>query len=107
MNDARARRAHAAWVAGWPARAVLLTLIRGYRLTLGKVVGGGCRFHPSCSAYAEAAVANVGAARGSVLAVWRVLRCSPITAGGVDHPPAPRAAASRMTASHGLPRSAA
>jgi len=107
VSDARTRWAHTVWLAGWPARTALLTLIRAYRLTLGKVVGGGCRFHPSCSAYAEAAVANVGATRGSVLAAWRVLRCSPLTAGGVDHPPAHRRVSIRMTASHGLPRSAA
>ena len=37
--------------------------------------------------YAERAVLSVGAVRGSVLAVWRILRCSPLSAGGVDLPP--------------------
>jgi putative membrane protein insertion efficiency factor len=78
-----------AWMAGWPARQALLLLVRGYRLTLGKAIGGGCRFHPSCSAYAEQAIAELGALRGSTLAIWRVVRCSPLTAGGVDHPPRP------------------
>lgn len=78
----------ALWVAGWPARSVLLVLIRGYRLTLGQVVGGNCRFYPSCSAYAEEAVRRCGAVRGVALSLWRVLRCSPLTRGGVDHPPA-------------------
>jgi putative membrane protein insertion efficiency factor len=82
---ATARRA--AWVLGWPARAALLVLIGSYRLTLGRVIGGACRFYPSCSAYAEAAIRQVGAVRGTALAVWRVLRCSPLSAGGVDHPP--------------------
>lgn len=75
------------WALGWPVRAFLLLLIRIYRLTLGQVIGGNCRFYPSCSAYAEQAVRDLGAVRGSVLSVWRVLRCSPLTAGGVDHPP--------------------
>ncbi len=77
----------ARWIAGWPVRFVLLSLVRLYRLTLGQVVGGGCRFYPSCSAYAEQAIAEMGAVRGTTLAVWRILRCSPLSKGGVDYPP--------------------
>lgn len=79
------------WVAGAPARLVLIALIHLYRLTLGQMTGGGCRFHPSCSHYAEEAIRNTGALRGSALAGWRVLRCSPLSKGGVDYPPAPAA----------------
>jgi putative membrane protein insertion efficiency factor len=77
------------WVAGAPARLVLIALIRLYRLTLGQMVGGGCRFHPSCSHYAEEAIRNTGVLRGSALGTWRVLRCSPLSKGGVDYPPQP------------------
>jgi putative membrane protein insertion efficiency factor len=69
-------------------RLVLIAAIRVYRAVLGGILGGQCRYHPSCSEYAEQAIRSLGAARGSVLAVWRVLRCSPLFAGGVD--PAPR-----------------
>jgi putative membrane protein insertion efficiency factor len=79
----------ALWVAGWPVRAVLLGLIALYRMTLSPVMGGRCRFYPSCSAYAEQAIRNTGAVRGVALSIWRILRCSPLTAGGVDHPPGP------------------
>jgi putative membrane protein insertion efficiency factor len=67
----------ALWRAGMPVRLVLLGGIRMYRLTLGQVVGGQCRFYPTCSEYAETAVATLGAARGGALALWRLLRCSP------------------------------
>jgi putative membrane protein insertion efficiency factor len=67
----------------------LIGLIRLYRVTLSPLLGGGCRFHPSCSVYAEEAISNVGAGKGFVLAVWRVLRCSPLSKGGVDYPPKP------------------
>jgi putative membrane protein insertion efficiency factor len=77
----------ALWIAGWPVRALLLLLVRLYRLTLGQVIGGGCRFYPSCSAYAEQAIREVGAVRGTALTVWRILRCSPLSKGGIDHPP--------------------
>ena len=84
-----ARRA--LWRAGLPARWAVLMAIRGYRASLGKLVGGRCRFHPTCSAYAEQAVSEWGVLRGGALAVWRVLRCSPLTTGGIDHPPHRRA----------------
>ena len=79
------------WVAGAPVRMLLVLLIRVYRVTLSGALGGRCRFHPSCSEYAELAVRSRGATRGSALAVWRVLRCSPLSSGGFDYPPGPAA----------------
>ena len=75
------------WFAGWPIRQALLLPIRVYRLTFSHVVGGNCRFYPSCSAYAFDAIERSGAVRGVALIAWRVLRCSPLSSGGVDHPP--------------------
>jgi putative membrane protein insertion efficiency factor len=75
------------WLAGWPLRQALLLPIRGYRVSLGYVYGGNCRFYPSCSAYAERAIGRAGAFRGLVLTMWRVARCSPLSAGGIDEPP--------------------
>lgn len=75
------------WTLGTPIRLLLLGIIGLYRVSVGKVAGGRCRFHPSCSAYAYDAIRELGAARGSVLAAWRVLRCGPWTAGGIDYPP--------------------
>ena len=70
-----------------PARLVLILAIRLYRITLGGLLGGQCRFYPSCSTYAEEAIRELGVLRGVPLSVWRVLRCSPLTKGGVDYPP--------------------
>lgn len=78
------------WWAGAPARALLIVAIRVYRVTLSGMLGGQCRFHPTCSEYAEQAIRSVGALRGSALAAWRILRCSPLSAGGVDRAPQPR-----------------
>jgi len=78
------------WAAGWPVRALVLSMLGLYRTLVSPVLGPRCRFHPSCSAYAEEAVRVHGAAKGLVLAVWRVLRCSPLTDGGVDPVPLPR-----------------
>lgn len=63
-------------------------LIRLYQLLLSPWLGGHCRFHPSCSEYAREAIAEQGAARGSWLAVRRVMRCHPFSRGGLD--PVPR-----------------
>ena len=71
---------------GFGARLVLL-LIEAYRLLLSPLLGGHCRFWPSCSAYAEEAIQRHGAARGSGLAVRRLLRCHPFAPGGVDPVP--------------------
>lgn len=78
-----------AWKAGAPARLALLGLIRLYRVTLSGWLGGQCRFYPTCSRYAEDAIRLHGAMRGTLMAAWRIARCGPFTAGGVDHVPPP------------------
>jgi uncharacterized protein len=75
------------WALGTPFRLLLIGFIRSYQLTLSGWLGGQCRFSPTCSRYAEEAIRVHGAARGSVLAVWRIARCGPFTRGGVDHVP--------------------
>ena len=72
---------------GVPARLVLIGLIRTYRVTLGGLLGGQCRFLPTCSVYAEEAIRVHGAVRGTLLAVWRVARCGPFTRPGMDPVP--------------------
>ncbi|MGH2723584.1 MAG: membrane protein insertion efficiency factor YidD [Actinomycetota bacterium] len=80
-----------AWAIGLPVRLLLVGLLLLYRHTVGPMVSGRCRFHPSCSAYALEAVRVHGALKGSALAGWRVLRCSPLSDGGPDPvPPAGR-----------------
>lgn len=80
-----------AWRAGAPARAVAIGAIRVYRATLSGWLGGQCRFAPTCSQYAELAIREHGAIRGTALAIWRVGRCNPYGTGGLDPvPPARR-----------------
>jgi putative membrane protein insertion efficiency factor len=100
----RARRL--LWAAGAPARIAIVGLIRLYRVTLSGWLGGQCRFYPTCSRYAEDAVRTHGAIRGSLMAAWRIARCGPFTAGGVDHVPPPRRAHGRYdTVAQGGPAS--
>lgn len=61
-----------------------------YQATLSPLmprIGVQCRFRPSCSRYAEAAIHKHGALRGTAKAAWRIARCGPWTpAGTVDEP---------------------
>ncbi|HEY8456185.1 MAG TPA: membrane protein insertion efficiency factor YidD [Actinopolymorphaceae bacterium] len=68
-------------------KAVLVLLLKGYRLFISPLYGQVCRYHPSCSAYALEAVERHGALRGSWLAVRRLVRCHPWTPGGYDPVP--------------------
>lgn len=86
------RLRRALWVAGAPVRSSLIGAIRLYRSTLSGWLGGQCRFYPSCSHYAEDAIRLRGAARGSLLGAWRILRCNPFGKGGVEHVAAPSGA---------------
>jgi putative membrane protein insertion efficiency factor len=63
---------------------VAVALIRLYQLTLGRLVGTRCRFHPTCSEYAVGSIRANGLIRGGVSALWRIVRCAPWTAGGLD-----------------------
>ena len=46
-----------------------------------------CRYFPTCSQYALEAVEKYGPWKGGCLAVWRILRCNPISKGGYDPVP--------------------
>ena len=65
----------------------LAFLVRLYQYTLGAVLPNSCRFQPSCSHYALEALRSHGAARGTVLAIRRLLRCHPFSPGGYDPVP--------------------
>ena len=46
-----------------------------------------CPYFPSCSQYGLEAIEKYGAFKGSLLAIWRILRCNPFSKGGVDPVP--------------------
>ena len=66
--------------------ASLIWLVRGYQRVLSPVLPACCRFYPSCSEYAILALDSYGLWRGLVKATWRLLRCHPLSRGGVDFP---------------------
>ena len=68
-------------------RALLMALVRGYRLVLSPWLGSACRFEPTCSAYSLQALERHGAAAGSYLTLRRLVRCHPWCDGGPDPVP--------------------
>jgi putative membrane protein insertion efficiency factor len=63
---------------------LLVHLVLLYRVTLGRLLGGQCRFHPTCSQYAIDAVHKHGPWLGSWRTLKRIARCHPWGGGGYD-----------------------
>jgi len=68
-------------------KAVLLLLVRAYRLAISPLFPPRCRFLPSCSDYAMQALERHGALAGGWLALRRFVRCHPFNPGGIDEVP--------------------
>lgn len=80
----RAVRERSPWsVLNWP----LVLVVMGYRATLGHLLGGRCRFYPSCSAYALEALRTHSPPRAGWLVARRLGRCHPWGGSGVDPVP--------------------
>ncbi len=67
--------------------AVLLLGVAFYRVVLSPLMGGACRFTPSCSEYAVQAIRRHGGVRGARMAMARIARCRPGVPGGEDPVP--------------------
>ena len=70
-----------------PLRWLALKLITAYQLVLSPVVGGQCRFTPSCSTYAQQAIQQHGLLKGGYLSLRRLIKCHPFHPGGCDPVP--------------------
>jgi uncharacterized protein len=75
------------------AGVALVGLIKAYQRAVSPALpvllgpACGCRFYPSCSAYAVQAVETHGTLRGSWLAATRLMKCTPLHPGGLDPVP--------------------
>lgn len=65
----------------------LIYLIKFYKKYLSPMKTTKCPYFPSCSDYGLEAIEKHGAIKGSLLAIWRILRCNPFSKGGYDPVP--------------------
>lgn len=63
---------------------LFIHLVLLYRVTLGRFMGGHCRYHPTCSQYALDAIEKYGPWRGAWRAAKRIGRCRPGGGSGYD-----------------------
>ena len=80
------------WTKACPAtdaliKRALLALIGAYQYLLSPLVGGSCRYWPTCSEYAREAIESHGALKGGWMMIARLARCHPYGRGGVDPVP--------------------
>jgi len=68
-------------------RNLLLLLLKAYRYLVSPWLGSRCRFYPSCSEYAQQAIVEQGAVKGTWLTAKRIARCHPWCEGGYDPVP--------------------
>lgn len=69
---------------------LIAALIRFYRSTVSPARPPCCRFIPTCSAYALEAVELHGACKGGLLAIRRILKCSPLhRQASIEYDPVP------------------
>lgn len=65
----------------------LILLFRFYQKALSPLKPPSCRFHPTCSNYGIEAIQTHGAIKGTILTIYRILRCQPFSKGGYDPVP--------------------
>jgi putative membrane protein insertion efficiency factor len=66
------------------AALLIVASVRGYQLTVARVLPPSCRFHPTWSEYMIEAVSRFGAVRGVWMGLGRIARCHPFHPGGYD-----------------------
>ena len=66
-------------------KIVILPIIL-YKKLISPFLPASCRFYPSCSQYAIEVIEKRGIFIGILLAIWRILRCNPLSKGGIDLP---------------------
>lgn len=59
-------------------KKVLIYLVKFYRKNISPLKAPCCRFVPTCSEYALEALQKHGAIKGSIMSIWRILRCNPL-----------------------------
>ena len=68
-------------------KKILIKLIEWYQKNLSSHLANlniRCKYYPTCSEYTKQAIEKYGVFKGSLLGIWRILRCNPFSKGGYD-----------------------
>lgn len=68
-------------------RYIFLLPVFFYRKCISPLFPPCCKYYPTCSTYAVRAFKKHGIIKGTILSVWRILRCNPWSNGGIDPVP--------------------
>ena len=68
-------------------KKIYLLPVYFYRAAISPYLPDSCRHTPTCSQYAIEAVMVHGIFKGTLLAIWRILRCNPWGTHGYDPVP--------------------
>ena len=69
---------------------LIIKLIKKYQASKTEDSRKWCRFYPTCSNYAIGVYQKFNFFKASVLTLWRILRCNPLSKGGYDPIPLSR-----------------
>ena len=68
-------------------KKILIWLIDWYKKNISVLLESKnihCKYYPSCSQYMKQAIEKYGAGKGTLLGIYRILRCNPFSKGGYD-----------------------
>lgn len=65
-------------------KELLISLINIYRKFIWPGRPSCCKYNPTCSQYALDAINKYGSFKGTIMAIYRILRCNPFSKGGYD-----------------------
>jgi putative membrane protein insertion efficiency factor len=65
---------------------LFIFIIKLYKKFISPLLPHSCRYYPTCSSYAVLSIEKYGAFKGSLKAIYRILRCNPFSRGGIDYP---------------------
>jgi len=71
-------------------KKLLIKIIHFYQKNISANTSAKCKYYPTCSHYAVQAIETHGALKGTLMAIFRILRCNPFSKGGYDPVPEKR-----------------
>ncbi len=67
-------------------KRVFIETIKLYQRFISPIFSQNCRYYPTCSNYTIMAIEKYGLIKGGIKSIWRIIRCNPLSKGGVDYP---------------------